>query len=274
MVHVDAHIHLFQNGFRGRYGISPAGTDEVAAYQRLRTGHGIGRALVVGYEGETAYRGNNRYLAGLAAEHDWVVALAYSPAGGPVTLDGLNPPGRGGFAGISVYLPDQAAAHQFADWDKSIVDELNRRGALISLNATQEALAVLPPALAALGGCPVLVSHLGLPGRYRTPPTVDEAAHRLAPLIALAALTHVHVKVSGLYAISEPAHGYPHHAAVPFLRLLLQTFGPRRLCWGSDFPPALDQVSFAQTLDATDLLDLSPAERADVNGGNLNRLLG
>lgn len=274
MVRVDAHIHLFENGYCGRYGSSPAGTDELATYERLRKTHGIDRALVVGYEGEAAYRGNNRFLADLAAAHDWIVALAYSPAGAPAPLHALNMSGRGGFGGISVYLPDVAAAHSFAGWSTPTVEELNRRGAVLSLNATPEALAVLRPALSALDDCTVLISHLGLPGRYATPPTADEAAVRLAPLTALAALDHVHVKVSGLYAISNPAHAYPHHAAVPFLRLVLGAFGPRRLCWGSDFPPALDEVSFAQTLDAVGLLDLSPAERADIEGGNLNRILG
>ncbi len=87
-------------------------------------------------------------------------------------------------------------------------------------------------------------------------------------------MPNVFVKISGLYAISVPEHGYPHAAAGPFIDAVIERFGVARCLWASDFPPALDLVSFAQTIDNPLLGGLAPAERDAVMGGNLLRLLG
>ena len=92
--------------------------------------------------------------------------------------------------------------------------------------------------------------------------------------MALAPLPNAFVKISGLYAISDPAHAYPHPAARPFVESVLENFGPERCLWASDFAPALDFVSFAQTVANPWLDGLAESERADVMGGNLLRLLG
>ncbi|MCX4471888.1 Amidohydrolase [Micromonospora sp. MW-13] len=272
MPRADAHLHLFADGYPGRYGRSPAGGDEFAVYQTLRREHGIDRALVVGYEGEPGFAGNNAHLARLAAEHDWIAPLAYLPATG-TDRNGLDRLRTAGFVGVAAYLPDPASADAFADWAAGDAGPLNAAATVVSLNAGPEAIGRLGPALAALDGCVVLFSHLGLPGRQPAAPTPAAAGARLAPLTELAALPHVGVKVSGLYAVSDPAHDHPHAAARPFVDLLLDRFGTRRLYWGSDFSPSLDHVSFAQTLHPVGLDQLSAAEAADVFGGNLRRAL-
>jgi predicted TIM-barrel fold metal-dependent hydrolase len=93
-------------------------------------------------------------------------------------------------------------------------------------------------------------------------------------LLGAAAFAHTMVKISGLYAVSDPAHGYPHAAAAPFIDVLLDRFGPERCLWGSDFSPALDYVSFAQTVTNQWLDRLNSAERNLVMAGNLRKLLG
>jgi predicted TIM-barrel fold metal-dependent hydrolase len=269
MPRADAHLHLFAGGYPGRYGRSPAGGDELSVYRTLRGEHDIDRALVIGYEGAAEFAGNNAHLARLAAAHDWIAPLAYvEPTGADV--------GRlraAGFAGVAAYLPDPASADAFAGWVATAAGALNDAAAVVSLNAPPEAAGRLGRALAALDGCAVLFSHLGLPGRHATAPTPQDAADRLAPLTDLARLPHVGVKVSGLYAVSDPAEAYPHDAARPYVELLLDRFGARRLYWGSDFSPSLDHVSFAQTLHPVGLDGLSAAEAADVYGGNLRRAL-
>jgi L-fuconolactonase len=273
MERADAHLHLFADGYPGHYGRSPAGGDELAVYESLRRAHRIDRALVVGYEGSPEFAGNNDHLATLAAEHDWIAPVAYVPPGGPTDPDDLRRWWTEGFGGISAYLADPDASRAFGDWLGGVAANLDRVGAVLSLNATPAATAHLGPALTRLADCTVLVSHLGLPGAYPTPPDRDTAASVLAPLLGLAALPHVGVKVSGLYAVSEPAHAWPHDSARPFVEVLLDAFGPQRLYWGSDFSPSLDHVSFTQTLHPVGLDGLSPAEAADVYGGNLRRAL-
>jgi L-fuconolactonase len=91
--------------------------------------------------------------------------------------------------------------------------------------------------------------------------------------LALESSERVGVKLSGLYSISTPAHAYPHTVARPFVEVLVDRFGAKRLYWGSDFSPALDYVSFAQTIDAVAGMPWSRTERSAVMGGNLRRLV-
>lgn len=274
MVLADAHIHLFRTGYAGRYGRSPAGADELTVYASLRAEHDIAAALVVGFEGRPEYAGNNDYLRELAAGHPWIIPLAYVEAREPVLPDRIRALAGAGFAGLSIYAMDRAAGDAIAGWPAETIRAIDEFGGILSVNATPEAVAVASPTFAALSSCPVLFSHLGLPGRHASTPTLEAARAGLAPLLALAGQEHIGVKYSGLYAISDPAHAYPHHAAEPFIRLLLEHFGVERLYWGSDFSPALDHVSFAQSLDVDQFGLLSDDELALVRGGNLSHLLG
>jgi len=113
----------------------------------------------------------------------------------------------------------------------------------------------------------VLLSYLGLPG----PPSAwpgGNALVALRPVVETARFGHVSVKLSGFYAASEPRHGYPHDARA-LVDPLFDAYGPRRLLWGSDFAPALNAVSFPQTIDVVRRLEWSPEDLGLVLGGNL-----
>jgi predicted TIM-barrel fold metal-dependent hydrolase len=53
-------------------------------------------------------------------------------------------------------------------------------------------------------------------------------------LCALARFPRVHVKVSAFYALG--AKRAPYTDLIPMIRQVFETFGPRRLMWGSDAP--------------------------------------
>ena len=271
----DAHLHFFRQGFPGRYGRPVLGRDsEIDAYEAFRATHGISRALVVGYEGSGIDPGNNQYIRALAASRPWMKTLAYADPLKAFAADAVHRWVADGHIGISVYLADASAAAAVSDWPAGAWQSLEQHHAIISVNASPPLIDALAPMARAHAGCTFVFSHLGLPGRYPAPPSSNEAADRLRPLLHLAKLAHVMVKISGLYAVSDPAHGYPHAAAAPFVDVLLDCFGPERCLWGSDFSPALDFVSFAQTLANPWLDRLTPAERDRVMGGSLLRLLG
>jgi L-fuconolactonase len=84
----------------------------------------------------------------------------------------------------------------------------------------------------------------------------------------LANLPHVHCKLSGL--ATEAAPGWTEATLQPYVDHLLQSFGPARLMWGSDWPVLnlngdyLLWHSVANTL----LAELSDAERDAVFGAN------
>jgi predicted TIM-barrel fold metal-dependent hydrolase len=262
----DSHVHLFVSGFVGRYGRPCSGGDDLDVYQSFRREHRIDTALVVAYEGEASYRGNNEYVARLAGEHAWIVAVAFTPTHAPILP--AEP-----FAGIAVYRSTEADADRFASWPRNMLDRLGDAGMIISVNAVPEILARAGDALRRLEGCQVLISHLGQPGAHDSPPSPAHASAVLAPLLSLSDAHHIGVKLSGLYDVSNPAYGFPHAAARPFVDRVADAFGSERLYWGSDFSPALDHVSFAQTIHAVSDLPWSGAERAAVMGGNLRRLV-
>lgn len=263
----DAHVHLFKDGYMGIYGRSAAGGADLEIYQSLRAVHDVDIALVIGYEGEPPYATNNDHIAKLAAEHDWIRPLRFTPASAPCVPE--RP-----FLGLVLFLENLADARAFCTWPRDFLDALSERQAILSVNTTPESLAQVAPTLRRLDGAAILISHLGLPGQTATPPTATEAARILAPLLPLATCPNVGVKVSGLYDISVPRHAYPHVTARPFVETIADRFGVERLYWASDFPAALDYVSFTQTISAVaDLGIWSPSELSAVMGGNLNRLL-
>jgi L-fuconolactonase len=272
MMLADAHLHLFRNGFPGLYGESLL-RPEIEVYENLRKAHGIAAGLVVGYEGEGIDPSNNAYIRALTAERPWMHTVAYADAHSAPTADVVTAILESGHAGVALYVTDAAKGAAAAAWPASAWNVLHQARALVSLNATPECLALIAPAIENFSGCTFLISHMGLPGSYRQPLAMADAEARLAPLLRLAALPNVMVKISAPYAISDPAFSYPHVAAEPFLDLILNRFGVERCLWGSDFSPSLDHVSFAQTISYPWLERLGDVDRASVMGGNLLRLL-
>lgn len=268
----DAHIHLFRDGYRGLYGRSPTGGDELDNYEGVRSVHRIAKALVIGYEGQARYQGNNSYLSSLAATHEWIAPVAYLPCSPPPTAEQLWQLWREHFVGLSLYLLDPASGSEWARWPASIWAELNARRAVISLNCVPGAATTAAPAIERVEGASVLLSHLGLPGHVGS---LDKERLRelLAPILRLSRFPHVGVKLSGLYAIADPPHAYPFRDATLVIGQVLDAFGPGRVSWGSDYPCCLDAVSFAQAVDLPVLRDLDTDERTAVNGRNLLRLL-
>ena len=271
----DSHLHLFSHGFPGPGGRPLLGRElDVNAYEALMAAHGIGVGLVVGYTADGIDPGNNDNIRALADDRPWMATAAYVETAPAPDASALAAFLDAGHAGIAVYATDAGRADAVAAWPRETWAVLADRGAIVSFNARPEAMPSLAPIVAREEGIRFLFSHLGLPGRHPEVPTASAAEARLAGLLALAGRQNVHVKVSGLYAISDPAHFYPHPAALPFVDAVLDRFGPERCLWGSDFSVALEFVSFMQTLSIPWLDQLSGEERRAVMGGNLLRLLG
>jgi L-fucono-1,5-lactonase len=269
----DAHLHLFADGYCGLYGSSPAGGDELAAYERLREHHGIERGLVLGYEGEPRYAGNTDHVLALARTRPWMAVLAFLPMSAPPSVPELRELQARGAAGFALYPDGESDARALNAWPTDVFTEMRRQSAVVSINADPEAAACMARAVDKLDGCAVVFSHLGSPGVYARPPDLADARERLSPLVAFARHEHVMVKLSGLYAVSDPPHAFPHQAAHPFVDVLLEAFGASHLLWGSDFSPALDYVTFSQAADTRALSGCSAAEVDAVMGDNLLRLL-
>ena len=180
---------------------------------------------------------------------------------------------RQGFAGIALYVMSPQEVEQLNSWPNSAFQYINQHSQIVSINAVPSALTKLGPFLSRLDQCAVLISHLGLPGRFTKALSRLETRKVLQPLRSLAKLPQVGVKLSGLYAISEPSHAYPHESSHPFVSELFDTFGPQRLYWGSDFSPALEHVSFAQTIDVLFQFRWSESDLQNIMHDNLMRVI-
>lgn len=270
----DAHIHLFEGGFQGGSFTARPGVaiDETTCYQALAKDHNIEAALVVGYAAAPWCRENNLFLEKAAARHTWVRPLAFVGEGdGPEKLETWR---DAGFAGVTFYVFDEPTTQRIAGLPTEFWQWLIDRRWLVSVNSRGESWQVWEPVLERFPELRLLISHLGLPPRVSTPPSPVAARTAMKDVLALGRFPGPRIKLSGLYALTEPAHAYPHQAAEPYIEATLETFGAERLLWASDFSPHLDFVSFPQAVDAPAQFPcLTGATQEKVRGGNLLQLL-
>jgi L-fuconolactonase len=91
----------------------------------------------------------------------------------------------------------------------------------------------------------------------------------------LAAHDHVHCKVSGM--VTEAARGsWKKQDLTPYLEVVLDAFGPRRLLFGSDWPVCLLAAEYADVAGVVRdfVASLSADEQAAIWGGNARRVYG
>lgn len=88
---------------------------------------------------------------------------------------------------------------------------------------------------------------------------------------ALANSTNAYCKMSGLVTEAKP--DWSIDDLRPYVDHLLNTFGPDRLLWGSDWPVLNLTGDYARWVEVTDQLlsDLSDADRSAILGGNATR---
>jgi predicted TIM-barrel fold metal-dependent hydrolase len=258
----DAHIHLFRDGF------VEGGRDELAWYEELRATAGVTAALVVGYEGSPRFAGNNAHILELSRRVDWVHPTAFVDVAAPPSPAALRKMREDGFTGWSIYLPEEGPS--LSDWSSEQLTAL--AGGVLSVNASPAALDRARSAFTAIAETRVLVSHLGLPGSAARDADTAAARDLLGPLLALAPLDHIAVKLSGLYAIDPRS---PHLGARTTVDAVLDVFGADRIAWGSDFSPVLSEVAPDDAMVAPEwiLTGLSPSETDAILGGTLLRHL-
>ena len=263
MTRFDAHIHLFKHGFSGD---RPADA-EIDDYLTLRAQHDIGRALVIGYEGDSMFDGNNAYVRDLAVEHDWIVPLHFLDAS-TATAAQVDAAIAAGAAGFSLYPGADPSVTSRIPTD--VWRAISAHSSLLSINAAPPALERFAPVAEALGDAPVLVSHLGLPGPVDA--NASHSGNRTAVLTSLAEHPNVIVKLSGFYAVDSL---YPHGSAAGDVTVVLRAFGPDRVVWGSDFSPGLNVVSEVELFTVPEwLIELFNAqELTQVLGGTLQRIV-
>lgn len=129
----------------------------------------------------------------------------------------------------------------------------------------------LPSAVAAARARPELtfvLDHLGKP-----PVRPRRQDNWAADLRALASLPNTVAKLSGLVTEAD-WHAWSLADLRPFVSVALETFGPRRLMFGSDWPVCTLAADYGQVVATSHelLADLSEHERKEVFGGTASRV--
>lgn len=261
----DSHIHLFKYGFLGTSAIDA----EVSEYEKLQNLGGIDSALVIGYEGNHRYQGNNSYILELAKTHTWIHPVCFLNLQAASVDRQIRLAREEGFVGFSLYLDENSTT--ISDDLVSALNKVGQAGAILSINASPESLVKVQDQIAAMSSCALLISHLGLPGpeSAKTPAAIRQ---RIAPLLKLQGLPHVFVKLSGFYAIDST---YPYYGAQPYVSELLESFGASRLMWGSDYSPSMAYGTPVQVANLPSWLveQLSSDEHEKITSSNLRGLL-
>jgi L-fuconolactonase len=111
---------------------------------------------------------------------------------------------------------------------------------------------------------PQVFDHLGLPVDAR-----DLA--QLARIRELAGIPRLHIKLSGMYALSQA--GYPYEDVWPWAEGVLAAFGAERTMWASDWPLSMESATHAELLALVGRLPfIDAAARAEILGGTARRL--
>ncbi|WP_229405941.1 amidohydrolase [Micromonospora sp. NBRC 110038] len=275
---VDAHTHAWP-----RWPYRPPVPDDatrggVEVLLHEMAAAGVDRAVVVAAEIDRN-ADNNDYVAAAVARHpgrlhhfadlDSRWSPRHHTAGAADRLAALAD--RYPLAGISHYLgPDNDGWLRSAD-ARALFAAAERRGLLMGLAAGPAWHADLRALAATVPGLPILCNHLAL-----VPPWPGGVADALARVLDPAAPANLIVKVSGLqYGAADP-WDVPHRAALDVVRAYYETWGPRRLVWGSDHPASGAAMTYRQSLEAVrrhcDFI--APADLPLVLGGTLAGLLG
>lgn len=120
-------------------------------------------------------------------------------------------------------------------------------------------------------GMPLVLDHLGKPNVKGQDffPWKDDISR-------LAAHEHVHCKLSGLFAEIEDWKGWRASDFCFYIDHLLETFGPKRILFGSDWPVCTLAASYQEVVHLVDgfLKTLSPAEQQQIWASNAEDFYG
>lgn len=114
-------------------------------------------------------------------------------------------------------------------------------GQTLSCLVNADALGEIDRMCAAHPRATVVIDHLG---RIGAGGTIREA--EVDALCSLARHENVNVKVSAFYALGQQKH--THGDLIPLIRRVYDAFGPDRLMWASDAPPALIDETYEEQI--------------------------
>ena len=227
---VDTHVHV------GRYWYEPV---EVLLSQMER--NGVEKAVLVQYGGDY----DNAYLLECCQHFPGRFApVAMVDVSEDEAAEVLADWARRGIVGVRLYAPRPSSGPEaLAVWSRAtelgLVVSCNGRVADFASDRFHELVASLPELT-------VVIEHLaGLP------PGSEADGPLFRHALALAALPNTYLKLPGfgeLFARPIPFRKPPFPEAPEAIRMAYDAFGPKRMMWGSDYPPVSGREGYANAL--------------------------
>ncbi|MFY8113594.1 MAG: amidohydrolase family protein [Rhabdaerophilum sp.] len=269
---IDAHQHYWALE-RGDYGwLTPA----LAAIHRDFGPADLAPMLEVGRIDRTILvqaaptEAETRYLLDLAARHASIAGVV-----GWADFDAADAPERiTALAADPLLVGLRPMIHDIPDPDWMLAPSiLPALRAMVTQGLVFDAL-LRPPHLSRLLVLADRMPDLAIVVDHAAKPLVRERIHEpwSSDLAALARRPNVMVKLSGL--LTEAAAGDGMYHLYPFIRTVLEAFGPERVLFGSDWPVLELAGIYADWLDIVErtIAGLSAEAQAAIMGGNAARI--
>ena len=273
MKRIDAHCH-FWNPARGDYHWLDTGPAKLDPLRRAFTPDDLSRLnenrqVVLVQAADSA--AESRYMLSLAEKHPQILGVVgWVDVSNPASIHELQDLARNPrFKGIRPMLQDLAQD----DWiltkpDARVIQTVLDLGLRFDGLVLTRHLSHFLRFVQAWPDLPMIIDHCAKPQMHQG---LDPAW--VQGMTALAAIPHVHCKISGLLTELPASHLAPETAFAtirPAFDTVLRLFGPDRLVWGSDWPVLTLAASYAAWEQMTDRLleGLTESERAAILGGN------
>lgn len=264
---IDAHAHVFERGLGlaavRRY--APDYDATLANYLTRLEENGLSHGVLV----QPSFLGtdNSYLLAALQQAPQRLRGVVVVER--DIAFDALQRMDALGVAGVRLNLMSQPLP-DFAEstWQRFFQD-LRQLDWHVELHRPLEDLPGLVQPLLAMG-CKVVVDHFGRPDAR-----LGAEQPAFARLLELGESGRLWIKVSGIYRLG----GAPEqnlHFAEKALSLMLQSLGPDRLLWGSDWPHTQheQEVSFASEFERLRRLACAPPLRQHLLCDTAAQLFG
>lgn len=265
---VDAHVHVWKKDLQypdpGVTFMSPTSDIPLHLLRHYMDEHGVDRAVLV----QPMYPGEDNSMVADAArsEPDRYAAVCVVDPRAPEAPDRLEywvkERGCRGLRLRPAFAPETAAFENDALWDRC-----RKLRVIVSVLAKRDHLGTIAHRAKRFADVPILVDHLAHPD-----PEAGVASPAFREFLALADRPNIFVKPTGFHNFSK--RPYPHEDCDDLFKAVLDTFGPHRMIWGSDFPHVLLKAGYGPSLRHFErrYACLGAADRELVLGRNARRL--
>ncbi|MFN7995592.1 MAG: amidohydrolase family protein [Bryobacteraceae bacterium] len=264
---IDPHVHVWVNDLRYPWAAetkSPPRRDATPEMLlKLMKANGVERTVIVQFIG---YRWDNSYaLAALQKYPQYFRGVARVNPLDPAAPDHLSALIGQGFQGVRLSPFNDPADDWIrgplmpALWQRA--DQLHVPMQILSTTARMPDIGRLAERYPDLT---VIIDHMA-----SCPPNAPE---ELAKLLALARYPKVFVKISHTWDVSKQP--YPYFDAQENVKRLYDTYGPKRLMWGTDWPMVEERASYRQALSVVrdDMKFLNEEDKSWILSRTIERI--